>query len=99
FNENRGLARSRNFALQYARGQLIIFIDAETIVAKNFLLEHLNARRTHPDAIVNGVINQKGVFTVYHPTFSQEQKHQFFEVLKQANYPLETIRQIQKTNE
>lgn len=99
FNENRGLARSRNFAFRYARGQLIIFIDAETIVGKHFLSEHLNARRDHPDVIVNGVINQKGVFTVYHPTFSQEQKKQFFRVLKQANYPLETIRQIQKANE
>ena len=95
FHQNRGRARSRNAAFQYASGDLIIFMDAETIVAKNFIEEHLNARVKNPDIIVNGVINQKGVFSVFDPGFSQEQKNQIFQLLKQANYPVQTIHQIQ----
>lgn len=98
-NQNCGRPKSRNVALRYATGHLIIFIDAETIVAKNFIEEHIKEHLKNPEIVINGVINQKGVYTVFDPAFSETQKNQCMKLLKQANYPLKTIQEIQKAKE
>ncbi|MFA8439167.1 glycosyltransferase [Pueribacillus sp. YX66] len=95
-NTNR--PHSRNIALNYAIGDTIIFLDAETLVPKHFIQEHLNARQQNSNVVVSAVLNQKGVYTVFNPSFSEEQKKQCIQLMQKANFSAETIQRITSSN-
>ncbi len=55
--ERSGRSRARNTGVMAAKGRLIIFLDSDMIVRKEFVESHLTAHN-HPGLIVNGsVIN------------------------------------------
>lgn len=93
-NQNRGRPHSRNVGLHYAIGEVIIFADAETIVPKDFIKKHLKAHEQDPNIVVSAVMNQKGVYTVFDPSFSVEQQNQCVQIMQTANYPLATIKRL-----
>lgn len=54
-NEKRiGQPKSRNKAIDIARGKYTIFVDSDIIVVPEFISEHLRYHRLHGDSIVNG---------------------------------------------
>ncbi len=92
--KNKGRPQSRNVGLTYAIGEILIFLDAETIVPLHFIDEHLRVHQRSENTVVSAVMNQKGVYTVFDPAFSKEQKEQVLALMQQANYPEETVEGI-----
>lgn len=97
--QNRGRPHSRNIALKHAAGKVIIFLDAETIVAKDFIQKHIKAHHQASNLVVSAVMNQKGVYTVYNPSFTTEQQNQCFQLMKKANYSDEEMKRIKASTE
>jgi GT2 family glycosyltransferase len=46
--ENRGLAAARNTGLGCARGELVMFVNDDTIPARDCVARHIAAHRSHP---------------------------------------------------
>lgn len=97
--QNRGRPHSRNIGLKHAVGKIIIFLDAETIVPKNFIHEHVKSREQAPNLVISAVMNQKGVYTVYNPGFTEKQKEHCFQLMKKANYSNEMIERSKVSTE
>ncbi len=52
--KNGGRAKSRNTGVKHARGDIIIFIDDDIEVRKNFIENHIAVHLEHPYSIVTG---------------------------------------------
>ena len=58
----RSLPAARNFILQKAKGELILFIDDDVLLKKDFISTHVREHASHPDvSIVAGRVEQKGL--------------------------------------
>jgi GT2 family glycosyltransferase len=55
------LSRSRNNAIRCARGEVIVYSDADACVAPHFLDDHWRAHDLHPRAMVAGLLAAKKV--------------------------------------
>lgn len=93
-NRNKGRSQSRNVGLQFACGKIIIFLDAETIVSPHFIEEHWRSHQEKPNTAVSAVMNQKGVYTVFHPNFNSKQREQSFVLMKNAGYSYQKMNQL-----
>ena len=47
---NRGMSTSRNLGLAHAKGEFILFLDADDVLAPNTLSEQVALMRAHPEA-------------------------------------------------
>lgn len=50
--QRSGVAGSRNRAIPAARGDVIVFVDDDSLASPGFLAAHLKAHTTHPHAII-----------------------------------------------
>lgn len=58
--EHRGLTRQRNFGLQRATGEIVAFLDDDTVPAPTYFAELLACFERHPDAVgVGGYITNE----------------------------------------
>lgn len=51
---HRGIAATRNTGIRAARGDVLLFIDQDTMAAPRLLAEHWRVHTSHPRAIVSG---------------------------------------------
>ena len=69
---HRGIGFARQHGIKHAKGEIIAFTDADTIVSKDWLLRHI--------AILNkpGVVLSLGVFSLYDSSFPYYQFMNYF---------------------
>lgn len=60
--ESPNRARVRNALIREARGSILVFIDHDVLVSRNFLASHARAHARFPHALVAGVTFGKGFF-------------------------------------
>jgi glycosyltransferase involved in cell wall biosynthesis len=83
---NKGRSAARNLGVKAARGEIIIFCDADFLVRPNFISTHVRYHSLHDKAVVSGVPESwVGAYTHYYPEFADDQKRQLREVLQRAN--------------
>jgi N-acetylglucosaminyl-diphospho-decaprenol L-rhamnosyltransferase len=70
--ENLGFGKANNYALQHAKGEHILFLNPDTIVAENCFTNCLNFFKNHPDCGAVGVRMLDGT-----GNFLQESKRGF----------------------
>jgi glycosyltransferase involved in cell wall biosynthesis len=79
--QNLGRAVTRNIGVKAARGNVLIFLDAEIIVGPNFLAIHYQHHRQQPNLVLTGVMLIKRVYSVLFPEFSPKQLSSCKEIL------------------
>ncbi|AZV63831.1 glycosyltransferase [Peribacillus frigoritolerans] len=72
-NHNIGRPNMRNLGIRSASGSIIIFLDAEILVKPNFIQQHYSAHIEKENIVVCGSMVLRGVFTKYHPEFTDDQ--------------------------
>ena len=70
---NVGVAASRNIGLRHARGEIIIILDAETIVPPNYVTLNYQHHLTHEKAVVIAGNKRGRVYTFLFPDFTDNQ--------------------------
>lgn len=50
-----GAARARNAGVELAQGEVILFIDSDSLVKKDFVAEHIRYHQQHPELVVVGI--------------------------------------------
>lgn len=65
---NMGRAKVRNKGIDCARGNILIFLDAEMIVDSNFIQLHVEEQQKGEKAVVTGAFHLKNVFTTFFPS-------------------------------
>ncbi|WP_180960204.1 glycosyltransferase family 2 protein [Neobacillus cucumis] len=93
-----GRARVRNLGVQSARGNIIIFLDAEMITEPDFVENHYNYHLDSKNVIVSGAMYSKALYSCIFSSFSQEQinklgklaknNQQFYQRLNKCQFPL-----------
>ncbi|WP_349410297.1 glycosyltransferase family A protein [Pseudalkalibacillus sp. SCS-8] len=79
--KNIGRPAARNLGLKAARGNIIIFLDAEILVRSNFLQIHHSYHQQTPNLVVTGIMFLKRLYSVLFPDFSQKQLEECRELM------------------
>lgn len=68
--DHSGRSKARNTGIRSASGEVIIFIDSDILVSRNFIQGHLNAHAAGGDVIARGrVVNIPDIDKRYSPAF------------------------------
>jgi glycosyltransferase involved in cell wall biosynthesis len=70
---NVGVAASRNIGLRHARGEIIIILDAETIVPPNYVTLNRQHHLTHEKSVVFAGSKRGRIYTFLSPDFTINQ--------------------------
>ncbi|WP_144550232.1 glycosyltransferase family 2 protein [Bacillus sp. X1(2014)] len=70
---NVGVAASRNIGLRHARGEIIIILDAETIVSPNYVPLNREHHLTHDKSVVIAGSKRGRIYTFLSPDFTDNQ--------------------------
>ena len=54
--EKKGQPHARNKGIKHARGDIIIFVDSDVLVDKNFIHDHINLHKRRDRLIVQGMV-------------------------------------------
>lgn len=84
---NIGRPQTRNFGIGLARGDYVLFLDAEILVEPDFLASHMSLHRQQSRLIVGGLYAIEHVYTRIDPQFSADQ-HQSAQSLLLRNSDL-----------
>ncbi|MDR7076117.1 GT2 family glycosyltransferase [Neobacillus niacini] len=77
---NLGRSKSRNIGIKKARGDILIFLDAEVIVDPDFVKNHYQRHLSNEQLVVTGK-NTNKVFSFLFPEFTQSQLGTFEEIV------------------
>lgn len=83
--KNIGRPSIRNLGVQAARGEIVIFLDAEIMVRPDFVEQHYQEHSKREKLVLSASLVLHGVYTLYHPAYNQEQLEQLRKVLH--NHP------------
>jgi GT2 family glycosyltransferase len=81
--QNLGRARVRNLGIQLAKGNILIFLDAEMICEPDFVINHHQYHQENKKAIVTGVMHSKNIISCIFP----QTKTSAFEMLAANTNP------------
>ncbi|MCU7741457.1 glycosyltransferase [Priestia megaterium] len=90
--KNGGRARARNLGIKAASGKVIIFLDAEILVEKNFIKKHYLTHQENPNSVVSAVMQLKGIYSVIFKDFEQKQLDHFYNLIN------ENVKYLKKWN-
>ncbi|MGN7297451.1 glycosyltransferase [Ferdinandcohnia sp. SAFN-114] len=79
---NIGRPSVRNLGIIHARGEVIVFLDAEILVKPDFIYQHYMAHQNNKSVAVSGSMILRGVYSMYYPNFSISQKRHLNNMLK-----------------
>lgn len=65
--QNLGRARVRNLGIQSAKGNILIFLDAEMICEPDFVINHYQYHQNNQKAIITGVMHSKNIISCIFP--------------------------------
>ncbi len=82
-NQNQGRAKARNIGIKMARGNILIFLDAEIMVHPNFIKHHFEMHQKEDNLVFSGVLGKfYKTYTVLFPDFSVEAFKEFHYLVK-----------------
>lgn len=82
-NQNEGRSKTRNIGIQEAKGQILIFLDAEVIVDPHFVNSHYQRHlSTEPFVITGRNVNK--VYSYLFPEFNRSQLEEFYSIARNA---------------
>ncbi|WNB90299.1 glycosyltransferase family 2 protein [Bacillus sp. NEB1478] len=90
--KNKGRAASRNIGIAKAKGELLLFLDAEMMVEPDFLQNHIDHHHHKNRLVVCGTFYHMGVFTMYYPDFSTNQVNHIYRLAHNHSIPLPTFK-------
>ncbi|MFD0771860.1 glycosyltransferase family 2 protein [Bacillus sp. CGMCC 1.60114] len=71
--QNLGRAKVRNIGIEYSRGKVLIFLDAEMIVEPEFVENHFKHHQLTDNLVLSGGMHYNAVYSCIFPEFNQEQ--------------------------
>ncbi|MFD0828631.1 glycosyltransferase [Neobacillus sp. M.A.Huq-85] len=81
-NENLGRAKVRNLGIQSSSGNILIFLDAEMLVDRNFVQNHVKYHQEKSNLIMSGVMYSKNIITCIFPKDDRAKLDQIAEMVK-----------------
>jgi len=75
---NIGVAASRNIGLRHARGEIIIILDAETIVPPSYVTINRQHHLTHENSVVIAGSKRGRIYTFLSPDFTNNQINEIY---------------------
>ncbi len=86
-NENTlGRAGAKNIGIKNAKGKVVIFLDGEMIVDKNFIHNHLRHYKKDENIVVAGTTGHYVVYTTLYPEYTIEQMKELYTRMKDNRY-------------
>ena len=70
--QNKGRSAVRNIGIKAARGNILIFLDAEMITEPDFVMNHLKYHQDKNNVVATGFMHSKPVYTCAFPDFSSK---------------------------
>lgn len=90
-HSNIGRPRARNLGIQHAGGEVIVFLDAEILVKPDFIYQHYFAHRNHGHLALSGSMMLRGIYSIYYPNFSINQKQHLNSMLSSYEISIQNL--------
>ncbi|WP_144555395.1 glycosyltransferase [Bacillus sp. X1(2014)] len=71
--KNIGRSKARNLGLRYAKGDIIIFLDAEMLTEPDFIENHFRHHQNEENLVVCGAMHYRGIYTFLTSKYNQNQ--------------------------
>ncbi|MCD7033476.1 glycosyltransferase [Metabacillus sp. GX 13764] len=97
--KNSGRSFARNLGISMAKGEVIVFIDAEMLPEPDFLSAHMAHHAGCRKCAVSGGLYNRHVFTHYYQGFLQKQKEKLKELSAQTFYQERFLQALQGAEE
>lgn len=81
-NEKLGRAKGRNLGIHTARGNILIFLDAEMITEPDFVENHYHYHQSKNNVIVTGAMHSKALYSCIYPEFIDQKVEEIIELTK-----------------
>lgn len=82
FHHHLNRSATRNQGIYRAKGELIIFLDAEVVVRPDFIEKHLRHHRNSDHIVISGAMRGYQLFSTLDSKMSEDQIFQLYEVIK-----------------
>lgn len=90
--QNEGRSKTRNIGIKAAKGKILIFLDAEIIVDRNFVSSHYQRHSTNEPVVITGKSLNR-IYSFLFPDFNQDQLKAFDLIVNQAPMVRKRVRQ------
>ncbi|NHC43616.1 glycosyltransferase [Bacillus sp. MM2020_1] len=91
---NVGVAASRNIGLKYARGEVIIILDAETIVSPSYVTLNHRHHLTHEKSVVIAGNKRGSIYTFLSPNFTNNQINAIYKWSEKNSHFNERLKEV-----
>ncbi|PLS17541.1 hypothetical protein CVD28_11110 [Bacillus sp. M6-12] len=95
-NENYGRSKTRNTGIKEAKGQILIFLDAEVIVGPEFVKNHYQRHLTQEPLVVTGKYVNK-LYSYLFPGFDKYQLRDVRKLSKNSDFAKSRIKPAMET--
>lgn len=92
--ENLDRAGAKNLGIREAEGEIVIFLDAEVLVAPDFVANHLRHYSTGEEIAVSGNLSHFSIFSFLYPGFARKQLRLLHSCLQKEPLLMERAAQL-----